>query len=427
LRPPRRRFRSACRTITLLAMHAAHSPPVDVAERTLRLLDEGRYSATYKQAVLVALIDLCLESTRHDGTPTDVLTTRQLAERVVALYWPHTRVWATEGTGRILVQNMSGPREKVERGGGIVAKIRIFREELERFAPGTVNLTGARSAHRARYESLVDDVEWALIEMPLPKLQRIGDRNTEWLYRIDWRDTDERDAAHCDKPLPSAAQVRAYQRNLRLKLAASDPDTPSGHSSAASSDFDNRVHLQLGVASAFARLHGLLRPHVLRHWTAQVVRHNKLRDDDVGGFLFEQERQDTSAVRAPLIELQGGRCFYCACQLTGQVHVDHFIPWARHPDNGLHNLVAADSGCNGAKKDYLASLTHLARWRTRAIEHAAGLEAIAAACHWDDGSKRILGVARAIYLALPAQMPHWRGGREFEPSDAASLAQALVA
>jgi 5-methylcytosine-specific restriction endonuclease McrA len=408
-------------------MHGAPSPPVDVAERTLRLLDEGRYSATYKQAVLVALIDLCLESTRHDGTPTDVLTTRQLAEKVVALYWAHTRVWATEGTGRILVQNTSGPREKVERGGGIVAKIRIFRDELERLTPGTANLAAARSAHRARYESLVDDVEWTLIEMPLPKLQRIGDRNTEWLYHIDWRDTDERDDAHRHKPLPRPAQVRAYQRQLRLKPAASDPATPSSDSPPATSDFDNRVHLQPGVASAFARLHSLLRPHVLRHWTAQVVRLNKLRDDDVGGFLFEQERQDTSAVRAPLIELQGGRCFYCAGELKGPVHVDHFIPWARHPDNGLHNLVAADSGCNGAKKDYLPSLTHLARWRARAIEHAAGLEAIAAACHWDDGSKRILGVARAIYLALPAQMPLWRGGREFESSDAALLARVLAA
>jgi hypothetical protein len=31
------------------------------AERVLELLDEGRYTATYKYPVLLALIDVCLE------------------------------------------------------------------------------------------------------------------------------------------------------------------------------------------------------------------------------------------------------------------------------------------------------------------------------------------------------------------------------
>jgi len=26
--------------------------------------------------------------------------------------------------------------------------------------------------------------------------------------------------------------------------------------------------------------------------------------------------------------------------------VDHFIPWARYPDNGIHNFVVADSRCH---------------------------------------------------------------------------------
>ena len=28
--------------------------------------------------------------------------------------------------------------------------------------------------------------------------------------------------------------------------------------------------------------------------------------------------------------------------------MDHFIPWARYPDDGIENLVLADAGCNGA-------------------------------------------------------------------------------
>ena len=38
-------------------------------EKVLELLDEGRYTATYKYAVLLALMDLCLERTQASGTP----------------------------------------------------------------------------------------------------------------------------------------------------------------------------------------------------------------------------------------------------------------------------------------------------------------------------------------------------------------------
>ncbi len=387
-------------------------PSVEVAERVLRLLDEGRYTATYKQAVLVALIDLCLESTTKDGAPADSLTTRQLAEKVLALYWPHTRVWSAEAGGRILVQNTSGAPTTVERGGGIVARIRAFREEVEARLPGATSLALARAACGEEYRQLLDAVEWTLIALPLPRLQRIGERNLEWLYRIGWRDADEHDPEHVRKPLPRRGQVRAYQRG-------------------AASDFDNRLHLEPGVGAAFARLHALLRPYILQHWTAQVVRLNRLHEDDVGGFLFEQEREDTGAVRRPLIELQEGRCFYCSTPLTGRAHVDHFIPWARHPDNGLHNLVVADERCNGAKRDHLASVEHLSRWRARSVERKAPLEDIAQRARWDLGEARVLGVARAIYLALPGDIPSGaasgassRAHRRPSPSRWASSADA---
>src|SRR5215475_4084016 len=42
------------------------------AEKVLELLDEGRYTATYKYAVLLALIDLCLEGTQTSGAPPEM-------------------------------------------------------------------------------------------------------------------------------------------------------------------------------------------------------------------------------------------------------------------------------------------------------------------------------------------------------------------
>lgn len=35
--------------------------PLQLAERIIQLLEQGRFSATYKYAVLIALMDLCLE------------------------------------------------------------------------------------------------------------------------------------------------------------------------------------------------------------------------------------------------------------------------------------------------------------------------------------------------------------------------------
>jgi hypothetical protein len=59
---------------------------IGFAERVLELLDEGRYTATYKYAVLLALVDVCLERTQASRIPPDVLTTRQLADKIVEIY-----------------------------------------------------------------------------------------------------------------------------------------------------------------------------------------------------------------------------------------------------------------------------------------------------------------------------------------------------
>jgi 5-methylcytosine-specific restriction endonuclease McrA len=389
-------------------MSRPDAPPIEIAERVLRILDEGRYTATYKQAVLVALLDLCLEHTSEKGIPPQTITTRQLAEKVCALYWPHTRVWAAGAGGRVLVQNRSGAPATLARGGGIVGKIREFRERIEAQRPGSAGLSLASVARLSGFEELIRDIEWTLIDMPLPKLQRVGERNPEWLYHIHWRDRDERDPAQLDKPFAKQGDVRRMQRGER-------------------SSFNNHLYFQPGVAAAFARLHALLRPYILRHWAEQVVQLNQLPDDDVMAFLFDHERADTGPVRAPLIALQGGRCFYCARPLQQTAHVDHFIPWARHPDNGIHNLVAADERCNGAKRDYLASITHLENWRARAVAEHESLARIAAETRWEEGAQRIVGVARAIYLTLPSDMPLWQRAREFEPSDPDALRRVLVA
>ena len=62
---------------------------LSLAEKLVQLLHRGGFTATYKYAVLVAIIDLCMERTTATGMPPETLTTRQLAEKVIELYWLH--------------------------------------------------------------------------------------------------------------------------------------------------------------------------------------------------------------------------------------------------------------------------------------------------------------------------------------------------
>ncbi len=64
------------------------------AEKVLALLRQAAFTATYKYAVLIGLIDLALEGTSASGAPPESITTPQLAEAVVRLYWPQVLPFA---------------------------------------------------------------------------------------------------------------------------------------------------------------------------------------------------------------------------------------------------------------------------------------------------------------------------------------------
>ena len=81
------------------------------AERLLALLDQGKFTSTYKYAVLLALMDLVLEQTDLSGLSPQVITTRQLADKVVEIYWSHTNPF--EGI-RVLLQNVGARNSQAE-------------------------------------------------------------------------------------------------------------------------------------------------------------------------------------------------------------------------------------------------------------------------------------------------------------------------
>lgn len=372
-------------------MTAPERGAIAFAEKVLELLDEGRRTATYKFAVLLALIDLCLEQAQATGVAPDVLTTRQVADRIVEIYWPHTLPFGGRRGPRVLRQNAGGQAE-------IVSAIARFRE---RYAPDpSVPRWESRLAAPEAYERLVRDVEWKLIQMPLPRLQMMGQAHEPFIYEIHWDHTVRR------------AAVDRY--------LAGDGGT-----------FDNRLVLRPGVGEYLRQLNGVLRPLVQRRWAAMVAQLNQLEESQLDAFLFGADRAQTAKIRAGLWEIQDARCFYCEARVgdPAAAHVDHFIPWARYPDDGLENLVVANVACNGYKSSSLAAAHHVARWARRFAADAperTQLVALAERTAWERRDRRTLGVARAIYHRLPDDARLWLRRREFVTPDRPVIAAALA-
>jgi HNH endonuclease len=170
--------------------------------------------------------------------------------------------------------------------------------------------------------------------MPLAKLQRFGDgRHTtedRFIYDFSWREEIGRHAL--SRP-----------------------------------DFDDSLRLRPGLGGWLVRLAPLIRPLVQAKWAARVAaRNSDLTDTErLDEFLFGAQRISLQRVRGPLAEAQGRDYFYGDGRLGARCAVDHFLPWSRHPDNTIDNLVAAHPRCNNAKSASLASLDHLQHWLTR--------------------------------------------------------------
>ncbi len=347
---------------------AGKADPLAVAEKVLAILDEGSFSATYKYAVLMALLDLCFEHTSTKGVPPDALTTRQVAEKVLELYWPQCVPYADERG--VLRQGGVNHRQQAE----LVKRIVEFRHEHA--AQPLHSASRAQLAQPDRYKRLLDFVEWKLIEMPLPRLQVIGRTEDRFLYQYGWtRDVSQ--------------------------------------STVKANDFDNRLLLMPGIAEALIRLNTLLRPLIRREWLRLVQLFNRARIpvSELETFLFDREREALGALHDPLRELQAGRCFYCDERAGGGDQVDHFIPWARYPNNAIENLVVAHAACNNSKRDFLATAQHVGKWTARLAQRAGELRDIAADTAWETATDRSRRVAVAIYAQLPDAALLW-GNRD---------------
>ena len=334
-------------------------------ERLLRVIDEGRRTATYKLALLSALIDAVALTPGTSEVPT-----RLLAERVVTLYYPQTREYvANDGVARELRQ-ISMKSSPVLRA---MLRLRVAGD-----AARCRTVDDAKVRANDVYEQVLDEVEATFVRYPIPLLQVVGATVIPFLYEVDW---------------PEGTSVAALRRQRR-----------------------DRIRLLPGVADRLVVLGPMLRPLIQLHWTRDVARWTgvSLEDTALQAHLFGSERVAFPAqIVSALFDLQHGCCFYCDEPLSGRGHVDHFLAWSRWPNDAIENLVLADR-CNLAKSDHLVVEEHLGRWGQRVDTEADALQGAAARAGWRSDPNRTMALVRSTYSHVAPGTPLWRREAEFE-------------
>lgn len=273
-----------------------------------RVFAEGDFTATYKFALLIALADLAVELGADDGREL-VLSTRQIGERFIQMYWrqalPYGKGLPDSSPG-VLVQN-NGVQ------AAVISAIATFRA-----TQGVGTYQVARML--PEYQVLLAKVAQTVSAQPLNYLQNFGGTTNDFLYE------------------------RAGSGKVRLKS---------------------------GVAYCLRRFHPLVQQLARSHWVGHIKgnprNHAILGEaDDLENFLFATSRQSLLALAEGLRKLDGQSCFYCAGTLTtGDVDVDHFVPFSQYPRDLAHNFVLAHPSCNRSKSATLAARPHLERWLER--------------------------------------------------------------
>jgi len=379
-------------------MKSSNSQVVEIAQKVFELLTQGSFTNTYKYATLLGILEALEERSTADGPPS-MITSRELAEHVLRIYWPQCDGFRhVPECGFIPLAQQSG-----EKQPKIITAILNWRTEhpgqtvAEYIAEYRLSESAFRSTKRMHpARALMNDVERTLIKFPIPLLQWFGKAKQEFLFQ--WS-MDEQPVGIGD-----------YQ--------AGRP-----------SPIDNTLRFNPGVPEALVTLSPLLRSMIQTQWTRLVagIRKNNIEEDVLHTFLFDHSRVNLNDTRAPLRELQQRACFYCGELLVNEAgHIDHFVPWSRHPNNAIENLVIAHASCNISKSNYLVAPVHLQRWKERLGSPA--ISAIAAQLKWPSERSASISIVQSIYGQLSPGLMVWSGKAkmiEFDPEQTKPLLTEL--
>jgi len=321
-----------------------------------RILEQGSFSSTYKFALLHALADLAVRHGDGSGVPL-TLTTRDIAQRIIELYWPQAAPFPLTGSRPALVLRQNAGQGQAEILRHLDAAKRHHGPSLERLRR---DLPG--------WGLLLGNVDAVVRKMPLWRLQTVGAELVDFLYENAGRGTT--------------------------------------------------ITLRPRAAACLTALHGILTALVRDAWLRFVRRSNLAALDeaaDLDAFLFGSPRASLERHRPLLQELQSNQCFYCQRRLVTAADVDHFVPWARYAVDLGHNFVLAHPACNRSKSEHLAAERHLAAWVARNHRYRDQLAASfdnAGVLHDLDASLRVAAWAYDHVQHTRGQV--WLAGGRFE-------------
>ena len=342
-----------------------------LVQRVLEVLNEGDRVATYKLALLLAIIEW---ATTHPGG--EKIPTKELAEIVLAQYFRQVRLFPVAGGEMLELQQGSNPNLAI-----VSAATRLAATY-----PQLSRLDVIKTQDQSLYDSAVSGVEATLVGQPIPRLQTVGKTHIPFLYQWNWK---------------------AKQALGPIKAAGED-------------------HLSLvpGVRERLVALGPLLRPIIEQFWVWDVAMWSKIdtQEVEIRAHLFGSKRASfPKNLVAGLKQIQAARCIYCSSSIAKGAEVDHFVPWSKFPNDAIENLVLACRKCNGKKSDHLCVPQFAERWLDRPSEE---LTRIALSLNWESGANKSRAIAANLYGSLVEGSVVWAGGENFvelEKSHLASL------
>ncbi len=282
------------------------------------LLESSYYTSTYKFALLMAMVNLAIESGINDDSEHSI-SYEQLAERFIQLYWIQALPYSDQSSDSVLRQSSTTGQDSV------INNILDLQDDTK-----TTSLTMARTQNVKLWQSTIKDIALTIKKYPARYLQSAEDKvSREFLYVYD-----------------SKSKV---------------------------------ITLKPGIAYCFTRFSKIINKLCQQYWTEFVRKNSRNQiyfsdDIDLKQFLFNQSRQSLKVLIPILIDTQQGQCFYCHKPLKNNIEVDYFIPWSKYPINTTHNFVLTGHSCNNSKRDYLAEELFYEKWLERNQQHGHTIE-----------------------------------------------------
>ena len=283
-----------------------------------RLLVEGDFVATYKFALLHAIADICIEhplALNVDPEQKRMILIDELVEKFIELYWQHSLPFGTD-ENFVLLQNSY-------KQSALIKSLSEIRRD-------GVHSVSQLKAH-VSYLTLLSKTRCTFKDGPLWRLQILSRSADCFLYPHD--------------------------KNK------------------------NYIELNPGITFCFRRFYDLVVSLARTQWVQKVAEFpaNQAAIGNKGNlndFMFGTNRRIITQARPVLKDIQNGQCFYCDKVLKDTGEVDHFIPWARYPNDLGHNFVLAHKSCNNNKRDHLAATRHKNKWyEQNIIQHGKTLHA----------------------------------------------------